>query len=91
MFQARKYTNANLETTAMTTNEMLNLIMFSQNEECAKVARAIILEGKTPDNYKRSCGGFMRAVFDGDFERVLMMADNQNYYALTGKSRIYNW
>lgn len=71
----------------MTTNEMLNLIMFSQNETCAKVAREIILEGKPYDDYKKRCGSFMRAILDGDYEQALVRADNQNYYALTGKMK----
>lgn len=71
----------------MDTNEMLNLLVHSQNESIARTAKNILSGSTTIETELKYCGGFMAAVLKNDYNEALARADSDNYYALTGKSK----
>lgn len=69
----------------MTTQQMLALLTFSQNEIVAEKAKNIIFGITTIEEELRFCGSFMKSVLTGDYETALRRADRDNYFALTGR------
>lgn len=66
----------------MTTDKMIKLLALHGSEIVRYKCRAI-LDGKTTIEHERKyCGGFLTAVFDGDFHLALTRADATNYNAL---------
>ena len=74
-------TQSILNTNMVTTNTMLKVLVKSENLLTAVHAEQI-LNGAMSNEQARSCGGFMNAVLDGDYERALRLADKDNLNAL---------
>lgn len=69
----------------LTREEMIDALRFSLSEDVAKVCGQIhdqILTGKELERYHNMCGGFMKAVLNGNFKVAFNRADTHNKICL---------
>lgn len=65
----------------MTTQEMLQALSKSRNENVARIAQNIISGKTTIEEEKKYCGDFLLSVFEGDYKDAFRRADNFNKHA----------
>ena len=70
----------------LTTIQMLSRLQHTSNAVVSSKAKKILASENVIGaiyEEKASCGGFMKAVLNGDYEDALARADHENYIALT--------
>jgi hypothetical protein len=69
------------------TEAMLKLLVNSRNTVVANTAKKIINNESTVDYEAKYCGGFMKQVLNGNYEKALQLADSDNFKVLSQMSK----
>lgn len=71
----------------MNTQQMLEKLQYSKNEQIAHKCKAILNSETTINNELRYSGGFLTAVLKGNYEEAIQRADFENRKCLLDENK----